>query len=103
MEELLHLYSPRAVDMPEDGFDDTDWSMADSIRCSRNEGILKLAPGSRMSGKARQPVAADHRGVWAASGPGPVVIEGERTREGDIQLALITQGKLDLRLNRRSF
>jgi hypothetical protein len=43
MEELLHLYSPRAFDMPEDGFDDTDWSMADSIRCSRNEGILKLA------------------------------------------------------------
>jgi hypothetical protein len=58
MEELLHLYSPRAFDMPEDGFDDTDWSMADSIRCSRNEGILKLAPGSRMSGKARQAVAA---------------------------------------------
>ena len=77
--------------------------MAIRSAAPRNEGILKLAPGSRMSGKARQAVAADLRGIWVASGPGQVVIEGERTREGAIQRALMTQGKLDLRLNRRSF
>ena len=82
MDELLHLYSPRAVDMPEDGFDDTDRSMRrfDPLLAQRRH--IKMAPGSRMSGKARQAVAADLRGIWAASGPGQVVIEGERTRGG---------------------
>ena len=41
MGDPLHLYSPHAVAILEDGFDDTDRSMTDSIRCSRNEGILK--------------------------------------------------------------
>ena len=36
--ELLHLYAPRAVDMPEDWLDDTGRSVA----CSRNEGISRL-------------------------------------------------------------
>jgi hypothetical protein len=82
MEELLHLYSPRAVDMPEDGFDDTDWSMADSIGCSRNEGTLKLAPGSRMSGKARQAVAADLHGIWAASSVARSLLRGSERGKG---------------------
>jgi hypothetical protein len=56
--------------------------MAVSIRCSRNEGILKPVPESRRSGKTRQAPAADL--LWHLDGCGrsQVVIEGSGRAEG---------------------
>jgi hypothetical protein len=86
------------VALAEDGFDFTDRSMAVSIRCSRNEGILKLVRGSIMSGKARpgaagRPFVAFGRPVALALA---MSLSSESGRgEGAIQLAPMTQGKPD--------
>ena len=53
-----------------------------------------------MSGKARQAVGQAFRGIWAAAALARSLSMGKRTRGERYQLALMTHGKLDLRLNR---
>ena len=83
--------SPRAVGVPEDGFDDADWSIADFDPLFAQRGHTKT--GAWIENVRKSPSDRSGSGFWAAG-----LCLGRYCEEADEG-----HGKLDLQLNRRSF